>query len=85
MCCKEFLREMALQPRIQQALRQELIEFETQHGAPPSFNDLMASGKDRLKYLDAVTMESLRCKTAIMDAQRVVSHARVLTIPYNAK
>ncbi len=69
---QEFLYEMAHQPLIQQKLRQELTEFETQHGALPTFNDLLASGKDRLKYLDAVTMEVMRCKAVLMDIARMV-------------
>ncbi|KAI0088306.1 cytochrome P450 [Irpex rosettiformis] len=67
----EFLHELAHHPRIQQTLRQEFVDFEAQHGFPPSFNDLMASGNERLKYLDAVMMESLRCKMPVMDVQRV--------------
>ena len=68
---KEFLYEMAIQPHIQQKLREELLDFEAHHGAFPSFNDLTASGKEHLRYLDAVTMETMRCKAVLMDISRM--------------
>lgn len=67
---------MAHQPLIQQTLRKELIDFESTSGGPPTFNDIAASGKDRLKYLDAVTMEVMRCKAVLMDISRMVGHSR---------
>lgn len=69
---------MAHQPVVQAKLRQELIDFETEHGNPPSFTDLIASGKNCLKYLEAVTMETMRCKAVLMDISRVVNNTTFL-------
>ncbi|KAI0083055.1 cytochrome P450 [Irpex rosettiformis] len=76
----EFLYEMAFQPHIQQTLRQELLDFEAKHGATPSFTDLTASGKERLRYLDAVTMETLRCKAVLMDISRMATIEDVIPL-----
>ncbi|KAI0345465.1 cytochrome P450 [Trametopsis cervina] len=69
----EFLYEMAHQPLIQQKLRQELVDFESRHGPISSLTDLTVLGKDGLKYLDAVTMEIMRCKAVLMDISRMAT------------
>ncbi|KAI0310795.1 cytochrome P450 [Amylostereum chailletii] len=66
----EFLYELSHQPIIQSKLRAELAEFEVQHGGPPGYADLVASGKGGLDYFHAVTMETMRCKAVLMDISR---------------
>ncbi|KAI0319617.1 cytochrome P450 [Amylostereum chailletii] len=78
----ELLYELSRQPIIQSRLRAELIEFEVTHGAPPSYIDLAASGKNGLEYLEAITMETMRCKAVVMDISRQAVVEDV--IPLNA-
>lgn len=66
----ELLFELAHNPDIQSKLRAELIAFEQKHGGPPTYNDIVGSGKSGLEYLEAVTRETMRCKAVLMDIAR---------------
>lgn len=71
---KELLYELAHKPEIQSKLRAELIAFEQKHGGPPTYNDIVGSGKSGLEYLEAVTRETMRCKAVLMDIARQVTY-----------
>ncbi|EIN08588.1 cytochrome P450 [Punctularia strigosozonata HHB-11173 SS5] len=63
----EMLLELARQPRIQDKLRQELLDFERRNGRQPNFQDL--SNPNTLPYLEACTRETLRLKAVLMAEQ----------------
>ena len=69
---QELLHELTQQPAVQTRLREELITFELQHGRAPGYTDLVSASKSGLEYLEAVTMETLRCKAVLMFMSREV-------------
>jgi cytochrome P450 len=69
----ETLYELALNPSVQDRLREELtVASATRGGGPSSYDELMSG--DQLPYLDAVMREAMRLKAVLMEISRCVNH-----------
>ncbi|EIN09200.1 cytochrome P450 [Punctularia strigosozonata HHB-11173 SS5] len=76
----ELFLELARQPRIQDKLRDELLEFERRTGGPPKLDDL--TSPTALPYLEAVTREVLRVKAVLMVISRAAAGDDVIPLQY---
>ncbi|KAI0051996.1 cytochrome P450 [Auriscalpium vulgare] len=76
----ELLYELAQQPNIQEALRNELLAFERAKGHMPAYADLVKASGEGLRYLDAVVREALRTKAVLMDLSRVAGADDVIPL-----
>ena len=68
---QECLYELSENPVIQDRLRKELLDFETEVGRAPVYEEIMSA--HALPYLDAVVREACRTKAVLMEISRVVS------------
>jgi len=73
------LHEISKQPELQQRIRNELLDFQKEHGGrDPTFEEYMSNTK--LPLLDAVTKEALRMYPAAAFTERIATKDDVIPL-----